>query len=385
MRDSVEKLINANGMTKTEYFNYDEEGNHITKTKESILLPDQLDWTDPITDATDLQKFQVKYIHIEDLRHYIEEIWENFTKGGSGSCSSVGAMILDQDDFVLQKNQLWEGETSALIETYNHSTWLSTSNSSSSIATSGIGSASCHANAGNGYYVGYQIYGSDARATTGLSAAIPVISYTTKFPCSKLIYNPVTQVYDTYHLFIKAACAVSLSASGSYYTGPVGYTRLPPDPFTLHPNKDDWDAAPIVPNPYHTSKAEAVLTIATYKIGGGAGQYIQWVDGEYHNGEPPLGGIPVASLNNFNIDIGQAIIDTYSLAPEGYAVILFSFGCIVRGTGNSLDMKAGQAEYVPAEYPLVGYWRGPYTPTGGKGDATASFVIDNINFYYKKI
>jgi hypothetical protein len=70
MRDSVEKLLDTLGLSFTDYFNYDEEGNHIIHPN-----GDKLDWTDPITTYTDLQKFQVKYIHIEDLRHYIQIIW----------------------------------------------------------------------------------------------------------------------------------------------------------------------------------------------------------------------------------------------------------------------------------------------------------------------
>jgi hypothetical protein len=71
MRDSVEKLLNELGLSFTDYFNYDEEGNH-------IIHPDgdKIGWTDPITDATDLQKFQIKYIHIEDLRHFIQALWK---------------------------------------------------------------------------------------------------------------------------------------------------------------------------------------------------------------------------------------------------------------------------------------------------------------------
>lgn len=63
MRDSVEKLLTASGLTKIDYFNYDDNGVHITTP-----TGDKLDWTDPITEATDLQKFQIKYIHIEELR-----------------------------------------------------------------------------------------------------------------------------------------------------------------------------------------------------------------------------------------------------------------------------------------------------------------------------
>ena len=70
MRDSIEKLLTAMGITKTEYFNYDEEFNHIIHPN-----GDKVEWTDPITSSTDLLKFQVKGIHIEDLRHYIRTLW----------------------------------------------------------------------------------------------------------------------------------------------------------------------------------------------------------------------------------------------------------------------------------------------------------------------
>ena len=70
MRDSVEKILSASGLTKTDYFNYDIEGNHIIQPD-----GDKLDWTDPIINASDLKKFQVKYIHIEDLRHYLGVIY----------------------------------------------------------------------------------------------------------------------------------------------------------------------------------------------------------------------------------------------------------------------------------------------------------------------
>jgi len=67
MRGSVEKILTASGMTKQEYFNYDEDNNHIIHPE-----GDKLDWTDAITESTDLQNFQVKFIHIEDLRHMLE-------------------------------------------------------------------------------------------------------------------------------------------------------------------------------------------------------------------------------------------------------------------------------------------------------------------------
>jgi hypothetical protein len=78
MRDSIVKLLALSDSTLTDYFNYDEDRNH-------ILCPkgDKLDWTEPITEDTDLQNFQIKAIHIEDLRHVITPSWiETFDNDG---------------------------------------------------------------------------------------------------------------------------------------------------------------------------------------------------------------------------------------------------------------------------------------------------------------
>jgi hypothetical protein len=75
MRDSVEKLLTASSLEKSDYFNYDEDGNHIIRPE-----GDKTEWTDPIDEATDLKQFQVKYIHIEDLRHNITTIIEKFNR-----------------------------------------------------------------------------------------------------------------------------------------------------------------------------------------------------------------------------------------------------------------------------------------------------------------
>ena len=66
MRSSIEKLLVAFGVSKLDFFNSDEDGNHI-----SSPAGDKGDWTDPISDSEDLKSFQVKYIHIEDLRHAV--------------------------------------------------------------------------------------------------------------------------------------------------------------------------------------------------------------------------------------------------------------------------------------------------------------------------
>jgi len=70
MRDSVEKLLTQFGLDKISYFNTDESGLSITRPE-----GDKIEWTDPITEATDLKNFQVKWIHIEDLRHNIQSFW----------------------------------------------------------------------------------------------------------------------------------------------------------------------------------------------------------------------------------------------------------------------------------------------------------------------
>ena len=67
LRESTEKLLIAMGITKEEYFNYDEDMNHIIHP-----LGDKSEWTEPNLEA---DKFQCKNIHIEDLRHNIPSIW----------------------------------------------------------------------------------------------------------------------------------------------------------------------------------------------------------------------------------------------------------------------------------------------------------------------
>ncbi len=72
LRESTEKILDATGQTKEEYFNYDDEGT------EYNIGDHQLDWKDVDID----QKFlSIKAVHIEDLRHYLDigvwiETWE---------------------------------------------------------------------------------------------------------------------------------------------------------------------------------------------------------------------------------------------------------------------------------------------------------------------
>jgi hypothetical protein len=103
MRDSVEKLLTAIGLTKTDYFNYDEGNNHIIHP-----LGDKIEWTDPITEATDLQKFQIKAIHFEDLRHNIQTIWqETWTKNSPYYFKTTTTSIRDAEGFNVIADHNW--------------------------------------------------------------------------------------------------------------------------------------------------------------------------------------------------------------------------------------------------------------------------------------
>ncbi len=98
MRESIEKMIGiTSGTTPDEraalmiqFFNYDEEGNHIIHPN-----GDKSEWTDYITPdkITDWNKFQIKAIHIEDLRHVLLSEMEKF------SLSTVGIINTGYPDY----------------------------------------------------------------------------------------------------------------------------------------------------------------------------------------------------------------------------------------------------------------------------------------------
>ena len=66
MRESVEKLLVVSGQTLQDFFNHDEGGNHIDHPN-----GDKYEWTDDVINEEDWDKFQIKAIHIEELRHFI--------------------------------------------------------------------------------------------------------------------------------------------------------------------------------------------------------------------------------------------------------------------------------------------------------------------------
>jgi hypothetical protein len=94
MRESIEKMLGITESTTpvervsilTGFFNYDEEGNHITHPN-----GDKTEWTDYIDQdhQEDWNKFQIKGIHIEDLRHILLSEMEKFNLSELGVISQA--------------------------------------------------------------------------------------------------------------------------------------------------------------------------------------------------------------------------------------------------------------------------------------------------------
>lgn len=106
LRESTEKILDANGLTLDDYFNKDENGNPVTPGPND---PEKTDWTDvargvsylkkdgtftssftlPSGEEKDSPSFpnatRVRAIHIEDLRHAIVTGWREFWSISSGT------------------------------------------------------------------------------------------------------------------------------------------------------------------------------------------------------------------------------------------------------------------------------------------------------------
>ena len=274
LRTSIEKLLTNAGISKFDFFNNDEEGNSIMSP-----APTKADWMDPITNANDLQKFQVKWIHIEELRKKVEDIWENFEKGLTNSIIVIGDITTVIANFSLQKNQLWSGHVHAVREYYNSvQYWSSNSSALSTIIKNGSGNAIANAKAYGGTYGFYNGVAPDpalASSVSSISALVPVIvpgPGITAYPCYKTIFNAVTQLWDTYHLFIKANCSVAVSCNGGYTVD----TNITYTPVLYNQGEiDAWNAAPVVPNTYHNGRAEVKLVLTTTRGTGAGGALIE--------------------------------------------------------------------------------------------------------------
>jgi len=311
------------------------------------------------------------------------QYWENFNKGDSDTITSIGNAITDIHTFILQKNKLWDANTTAWIELFNGvQYWHSNSSTTATITTKGAGSTVAHSQAYGGtlgFHPGTALSGFDAFAygSSLLSGAEPIIipgSGITKFPCMKIIHNEKTDLDDIYHLFIKADCIVSVSASG----GSVVDSEIQYEPILFTQEEiDAWNSSPVLPNPYHTCYAEVRLIIATTRGTGMGGTTTIFTDGAYHVSTgiplPPLVGIPT-NLNNFDIDLALVIPN-----PLSEYITNVKIESICQGWSNSFDVKAGPAVFI------FNFWRGQKNRSGGFTDCAATFTIDNIKLYYKKV
>jgi hypothetical protein len=90
LRDSTEKILNATNQTLEDFLNYDDEGIEIIfyEWHNGIhqKMSSKTHWTDPDIDSGD---FQVKAIHIEELRCYIDETIPMYRFNRGASCDTV--------------------------------------------------------------------------------------------------------------------------------------------------------------------------------------------------------------------------------------------------------------------------------------------------------
>jgi len=92
LRESTEKLLDAFGIDKITYFNYDEDGNHIIRPE-----GDKEEWDNNVINDEDWNKFQINNLHIEELRHFIEaiawkETWDAAPIGEITNISGYGTI-----------------------------------------------------------------------------------------------------------------------------------------------------------------------------------------------------------------------------------------------------------------------------------------------------
>ena len=89
----------------------------------------------------------------------------------------------------------------------------------------------------------------------------------------------------------------------------------------------------------------------------------------------------VYNLTDFDIDIPQTLID-YGIPSIPVSEYLSGVGmtALSYGTANSLNIKVGPAIEVNPTF-----WAGQTGLSGGYTHGSASFTIDNISLYYKKM
>jgi hypothetical protein len=363
-------------------------------------LNHKLEWTDKeITEDKELgreevcSKYQIKLIHIEDLRHFIPAIFEDYTPEGTLSLTAskpssdfTEPNISFNDE--IQKRRLWDCTVIAGHEFINHAIWDSNALSTINITDSGNGSIIANAIAyrGSTFTVGTQIYPAVAIATSEHMTQVPITLLTSQYPLVKQILNEYTQQYDEYHLCIKATTTILHNVVGSYAQGTeqsifLAYSAVGEE---YKPQAAiDWDNASVIPNTSPSGKAEIKMDIGTLYHGVGGGLVLSFRDGSYL--QSSIIGI-AKNLSNFDLDLAQEIETNFSMAANGLDFTYITFGCQGEGTANSLDMKSGNSYHVVDPLnPFQWMWFGLFKPSGGRLAATASYTIDDIQLYYKKI
>jgi hypothetical protein len=210
MRDSVEKILDAIGLTKMDYFNYDEEENHIIHPN-----GDKLDWTDSITDSTDLQKFQIKFIHIEELRHNISLLWRETWDTGytlSKNLSIIDSSPLSFTEYAsITEDEEWGATFRGIVQPthssiYDQNISLSANLTDSWIINFIVSAGTKSGEHPNPYYLPY--------ATTYISFQTDINSFLLRKGTDE---NPK-------NLFIQLAYTTISSFTNSYiYKGIIGY------------------------------------------------------------------------------------------------------------------------------------------------------------------
>jgi hypothetical protein len=110
LRESTEKILEATNQTLEDFLNYDDEGTEIIfyewHNDVRERLRSKTTWTDPDIDSGD---FQVKAIHIEELRCQIDETipMYKFNRGTSVTSTPLGDSIVNI--MYNQKGQEWIG------------------------------------------------------------------------------------------------------------------------------------------------------------------------------------------------------------------------------------------------------------------------------------
>jgi hypothetical protein len=349
MRDSVEKLLDATGLTKIDYFNYDEEGNHIIHPN-----GDKLNWTDPINGAIDLQKFQIKAIHIEDLRHYIYFIWletwdTGYTYSDSLSIDSNNYPISKSIDFLENKN--WHLDYGVSV---NHP--LSLPSPFTQQASININLTDKWINTQSVFAQWYQqtwSYWATATSRFILNNQSETVNKKCKINTKNLT------------LSINLTFTPSINIGGEYgdiYYVPKGYP---------YPTEPSYSSDLVM------AWAYVLIKLNFYKIGVGW-QYLYLIDKINYGGLWDSSWI-ITNLQNAEINLAN-LVNSYIGNPEEVYLMDFSISSIVEAHAIGETIRVG--EIPPGPWP-DNYAKWILQDFEYNATASLSLNMDNIKVWYK--